>query len=363
MNTEYYCIITINDPTNYGNRLQNYALQQALKSYGPTTTVHQYLSSRASYIKSTTAFNLKRLLSPVLSHFNIKYKKLYSFLTFENKYMDGGRISDSVFSGVKIKNNISIKKVVIGSDQVWNYTFLPSTDSLELRMGRDFDANKLISYAASIGLDSISPQMQPIFKKYVNRIQALSVRENKARQLVESICDTPCEVVLDPTMLLTADEWRSIFTGCTATKNKYILTYFLGKPNAQQEQVIASYADKHNCEIVRINDPSDPQGYGAGPSEFVEYIANADYVFTDSFHACVFSIIFGKNFKVYNRNSQKMASMNSRMTTLFEHFGLNDTMQQYDVLNEVDYQAVHQKLGALRQKSLTWLDNALLDAH
>lgn len=364
-NIEYYSILTINDPTNYGNRLQNYALQQVLSTYGPTTTIKQYnwLPSRAAYLKQRLSTFLRTKMLKLKASLNKPLTpsehKLYNFIKFNEKYINDGLISETSFDGVRKSKHTEIKKVVIGSDQVWNYTFNLSDEDLKMRMGADFPAEKLISYAASIGLDSIEISKQEIFKEYISRIQHISMREKEACELIESICNVPATLVLDPTFLMTPEQWNHLFTGFTAQKKKYILTYFLGEPTAAQEEIINQYSRDHNCDILRINDERDPETYAAGPCEFVELIANSEFVFTDSYHACCFSIIFDKDFKVFNRNTKGMKNMNSRMRTLFRYFNLTDTMSEEDRIVLRDTLSHKKRLFELQQESKEWLNAAL----
>ncbi|RYQ03877.1 Polysaccharide pyruvyl transferase [Bifidobacterium pseudolongum subsp. globosum] len=363
---EYYCILTINDPMNYGNRLQNYALQTVLSRYGNTTTIHQYnrTPTKASYTKE----KLHDFLRPLLWHVNLLLKRRIpmqinrekNFYKFNKDFVPADLISETSFSGVHLrKKNFCVKKVIIGSDQVWNYTFDLSNDDLEMRLGRNYPSQKLLAYAASIGLDEIDAKEASIFKQYIPRIKHISVREHKAKELLESLCHVPAAVVLDPTLLVSASEWKKLFTGVTSKQKKYVVTYFLGKPTDKQEQIIQQYAHEHDCDIRRLNDTRDPEAFSAGPREFIEFIANSEYVFTDSYHACCFSIIFERYFKVFNRNTSTMKNMNSRMKSLFEQFGLADTMEHEDVLPHYNTVAVQQQLEERQKQSLDWLQEAL----
>lgn len=366
MNKEYYCILTINDPMNYGNRLQNYALQAVLSQYGNTTTIHQYnrTPTKLSYIRE----KLRNRLKPFFWRVNHLLKRRSvmqidrekNFYKFNKDFVPANLISETSFSGVRLhKKGIHIGKVIIGSDQVWNYTFNLSDDDLEMRLGRNYPTQKLLAYAASIGLDEIDAKETPIFEKYIPRIKHISVREHKAKELIESLCHIPTTVVLDPTLLVPAAEWKKLFPGIANNQKKYVVTYFLGKPTEKQERIIQQYAREHNCDIRRLNDIRDPEAFSAGPREFIEFIAKSEYVFTDSYHACCFSIIFQRYFKVFNRNTNTMKNMNSRMKSLFEQFNLVNTMENEDILPHYDKEAVYQRLKERQKQSMDWLDEAL----
>lgn len=359
---DYFCILTINDDGNYGNRLQNYALQELLKQYGPVTTIRTYLN-----VSGGVAFQRERLKHQ-LSHLKTEVMMLargqkrnealrrMNFYRFTHDYVPDNLICCTDSGSFQAKTGMRIRKVILGSDQVWNYTFGLSKNALRLRLGTFFPSEKLFSYAASIGLDNIDDEWAPIFHDCLNRIPAISVREETAKKLVESVSNQKATVVLDPTLMIPAEKWRNVFSGFVPDDDKYVLTYFLGKPSDNQERIIEQYAKEHGLRIRRINDLSDPETYPAGPREFVELFAKAQYVFTDSYHACCFSLIFSKDFKVYNRNSKGMANMNSRMQTLFHLFNLDTDMRKEDELPVYDHAQLKARLADLQQQSQKWLD-------
>jgi len=141
-----------------------------------------------------------------------------------------------------------------------------------------------------------------------------------------------------------------------------VLTYFLGRPSDEQERDIQAYAKAHGCRVRRILDFRDKETYVAGPQDFVELFSKAQYVFTDSYHACCFSILFHKQFTVFNRAGMTgKSNMNSRMETLFRLFNLNSVMMDSGLAPEIDYREVDCLLEQHRKESQEWLDNAMED--
>lgn len=358
---KYFCILTINDDYNYGNRLQNYALQELLKQYGSVTTARAYLNvSNEPVLQQRLERQLSRLKARVKllmggQKRNNALRQL-NFYNFTRDYVPDNLIYCTDSGMFRTKSGMHIRKIILGSDQVWNYTFGLSINALKLRLGAFFPSEKLLSYAASIGLDNIDSEWTPIFHDCLNRIPTISVREETAKKLVESVSNQKATVVLDPTLMIPAEKWRNVFSGFVPDDDKYVLTYFLGKPSDNQERIIEQYAKEHGLRIRRINDLSDLETYPAGPREFVELFAKAQYVFTDSYHACCFSLIFNKDFKVYNRNSKGMANMNSRMQTLFHLFNLDTDMYKEDELPVYDHAQLKARLADLQQQSQKWLD-------
>lgn len=362
---DYLCILTINDLGNYGNRLQNYALQEVLKEYGPVTTVDLQVGNfkihgRMRYIfkkAKQLTMNSIRYASGKSNH--VKAIRNSRFSSFTRKYVPDNLLVDSTTRGLQAWRNIHVKKAVIGSDQVWNYTFGLSDKDLALRLGSDFAPEQLLTYAASIGLDSIADERKPVFERYLNRIPSISVREERAKELVEQNSAQHATVVLDPTLMVSAERWKRIMPGFVRDDDRYVLTYFLGTPSSEQKRTIDRYAEEHGLRVRRINDKSDPETFAAGPREFVELFSKAQYVFTDSYHACCFSIIFGKDFKVYNRNSSGVSNMNSRMQTLFNLFDLTTSMSDETEIPTYDHRKINERLAQLQHSSKQWLDNAI----
>ncbi|MCH9276848.1 polysaccharide pyruvyl transferase family protein [Bifidobacterium amazonense] len=357
-------ILTINDPINYGNRLQNYALQRVLKRYGNVNTLN-LPNERTSSLIYNIRMHIKNIFRPFLLHcfsllsdsFGLASKRRINFDKFSNNYIE----TDKSVIVLRRKYSFHNDCLVIGSDQVWNDQILASDELLPLRLGAFVSNGHVISYAASFGVSQVVPKSYSIFDKYLHRMSAISVREDRGAELVKEISGLDATVVLDPTLMLTTDDWKTVIAGDFVPSNdRYVLTYFLGDPSAQQEHVIQECAKAHGCRVRRMLDLRDPETYVAGPADFVELFSKAEYVFTDSYHACCFSILFEKQFKVFNRaNFSGKSSMNSRMQTLFRLFELDDLMDDDAKLTHIDYVHVNQLLDHHRKASREWLDQAM----
>lgn len=360
-----YIIITINDKTNYGNILQNYALTKMLKHYGDVFTAdceaHLDSNFRQKFfpVLKIARFS-KRFLSNFLSnHFFTVIRRQFNIDRFIKIHDLSLKYTVTYLYGIKPIIDSSFT-VVIGSDQVWNYSGM-SQNGFSLRLGSFVPQNvKIVSYAASFGVSHISDEILPIFQKYLPRLKAISVRENKGKELVKEKVGLESTVVLDPTLMLCTNQWNSITRGFVSDNDQYILTYFLGMPSDEQEQVIQDYAKAHGCRIRRILDLRDKETYVAGPQDFVELFAKAQYVFTDSYHACCFSILYHKQFTVFNRAGMGgKANMNSRMETLFNLFDLDCVVMDKGIAPQIDYYKVDRLLAQHRAESRAWLDRAM----
>lgn len=191
-------------------------------------------------------------------------------------------------------------------------------------------------------------------------MKAISVREDRGAELVKAMTGLEATVVLDPTLMLSANKWLEITKDFVPDNDRYVLTYFLGRPSDEQERDIQLYAKEHECRVRRMLDLRDKETYVADPQDFVELFSKAQYVFTDSYHACCFSILFHKQFTVFNRAGMTgKSSMNSRMETLFRLFDLDSVMMDSGFAPEIDYAKVDRLLEQHRRESQTWLDKAM----
>lgn len=248
---------------------------------------------------------------------------------------------------------------IVGSDQVWNPDWAKYTyDRMFLRF---CSPTKRISYAASFGVDKIPEKWVDKYKAGLIDFKALSVREDKAVDIVKNTIGITCHKVLDPTMLLERAEWDKIKKMPTKINGKnYILTYFLGGRTREVEKVIYRYAKLTDSAVINLQDYNMPY-YTVGPDEFVGLISKAKMVLTDSFHATVFSIIYEKPFVVYDRQGSGK-KMGSRLSSLLEMCGLNDrraSALDEKMLLQVDYTNARLAIQKEKVHSLKYLNEAI----
>lgn len=362
---KHLLVVTINDNFNYGNRLQNYALSVLLSQYGKSDTVKCELFPTN---------RVKQVLLPLYKIYSLIRDYILDFKTGSFVEARKRRSNCVDFTHDYVNNNIynltSVRGlypqclfdgVILGSDQVWNYQWL-TQDGLALRLGSFVPPHiPIISYAASFGVSDIDDKtFEAVFRKYLPRLKAISVREDRGVELVRKLSRCEATVVLDPTLMLSSEQWNNIMRDFVPLNDRYVLTYFLGYPSEAQERVIQEQAKTLGCRVRRILDLRDKETYVAGPQDFVELFSKAQYVFTDSYHACCFSILYHKQFTVFNRAGMEgKASMNSRMETLFRLFDLDSVMMDEGMAPEIDYDKVDRLLAQHRKESQAWLDKAM----
>lgn len=336
-------LITLNGFHNFGNRLQNYALNTYLNNFGECKTIW-YKKNRISLLLD--------LMKPRL--FFLKKGRRYNhFLKFTNSY-----IKPIYTSNIKQFKDATF---VVGSDQVWNITFEDFDNSYFLDFSKK---NNNISYAASIGIDKIPTNKLELFVNGINNIQTISVREDRAKTIIkETTGREDVEVLIDPTMLLSAKEWELVskkpkMLAC----KKYILLYFLGDLTIDKKNEISRIASENDCEIINLLDENSPF-YLCGPSEFLYLEKNAFLICTDSFHSSVFAILFNRPFVVFDREQKDVKKMNSRIDTLLKKFELKNRKYNGKSITkenlENDYTKAYQILEIERKKSDIFLKKAL----
>lgn len=259
---------------------------------------------------------------------------------------------------------------LVGSDQLWR------TDSVEhgyYTLEWVPDNIRKIAYSTSIGVKEVPWFQVEKNKRFMNRFDHIALREQSACDLVYKLTGRKVQVVLDPTLLFTGEQWLDIQQKEPLTDGKYIFCYLLGD-NPQQRELIKQVKAKTGYKIVALQHlddyiPSD-EGFAdeapyVGPREFLNYIRNAEYVFTDSFHCSVFSILYKKNFFTFSRFAEgAKQSTNTRIDNLLHIAGLEDRRMTADktadsvVKFKGSFEGVDGRLDALRKSSMEYLHKA-----
>ena len=370
-------IITIIDNLNYGNRLQNVALDMILKELGHTSTTGIICFCKEDWIIKTESgfkravkrffpfFLYKKHIQHSLDKINkddLTIKKREKFLDFNKEYLD-------MFPPVIARNNKQIGKIlgesnydffISGSDQVWNphfeghtYEFLWFTDK-----------QKRLSFAASIGVEVIPHYLTSYYKKSLQDYKWISVREESARKLLSAFSNHQIDVTLDPTMLVEREKWIDISRkpSCELPE-KYMCAYFLGKtPDSVDE-----FSRRKGLPIVVLNNKNYPDLFMLDPAEFLYVINHSEFVLTDSFHAFVFSLKFNKEFYVFKRQQAGVGDMFSRIEGLINLFRLqnrvqkNDTVIEDELIDAKTWKEIGEYFASEKKQSINKLKEILND--
>lgn len=336
-------ILTLKGNFNYGNKLQNYALQQFIESFGYTaeTILYDFDIEKNEYERILVFFNkVRKLITNIirpkrfLERIEIRRRNQYcyhlrekSFINFTDKYIHRSTIKvdlDTITDSKKLEYlDKRYLSVFAGSDQVWN-SF--DTDVFpELFFLPFMKSKKRNSFSASFGFTEIpNSKFLPLYSDALEKMNAISVREESGKDLIQSLVQKEVEVLLDPTFLLSREVWLSLAKECLyKPKKKYMLIFFLGPISSEYRNLINNINRKYKFEVVELNNFSNENLYKIPPEEFLDLFSDASCVITDSFHGTVFSIIFQIPFFVVDRISE-MGSMNTRVINLLSKFELSD---------------------------------------
>lgn len=339
-------IITLFGNFNFGNRLQNFAMQEFLKTIG-ITPISIYRTN--IYDKNFKNFfkNVMRYLYGCISK---KGKRSLKFWIFTKKNIDF----------ICVKNNDDYTRIeskfdyfIVGSDQVWNPEFFDQPFEQFLLFTTP---NKKIPLSVSFGVEKIPNKKIEIVKKCLKTFNYISVREEKAAEIIKTLVNKDSLTLIDPTMMIEKKIWDSHLTNINIP-NRYILTYFLGEITNEYHQLIKKVSEEYELEIVNVLDKKS-KFYVTDPFDFITLISKAKIVITDSFHGSVFSIIYHIPLVICSREDHFL-SMNSRIDTLVKKFGIENRLFSNidfkDLLND-DYTQYDLNIQKERSKVMKFLE-------
>lgn len=326
-------IVTLFGEYNFGNRLQNYAVQQVLRKNGLDAETIKYIGLEDDV--------------PVIRNEKDE-SRLKKFKSFNENIEFADEILYKEYEAPK-RFAEDYDYIIMGSDQIWNFTF----DKIfsDKALGTFAPKEKRVSFSASFGVDYVPEEGSSLYelcKNGLNDIKSISVRESAGKEIVKKLTGRDdAEVLIDPTMMLDESEWEKVMKKPENLKtDKYILKSFLGDVSNDVWKELRRVADENDCEIIDISDKNSPY-YDMGPAEFLYLEKNAFLVATDSFHSCVFSIIFSTPFVIFKRQSKDLQSMYSRIETLLETFDMKNRVFNKKITADIldnDYSKAHEIL-------------------
>lgn len=359
---------------NYGTFLQAYALQQVLLHLGYDNVI----LDDSSIIKSLPRGNRKTplrvlhlLIRKVLHHCSSGYREYQrkteqtrkEYDAFKRKYLK----IDSGFSSLsEVGERYDI--YICGSDQIW----YPSDEIFHPYFYLAFTNKKKVAYAPSVG-SSVYPEAYKFkVKALLDSFSHISVRERQGAELLSSFTNVPVEVVVDPTLLLSGENWYRLTKDSPTGSMPYILCYLLTE-NPRYISFVQEYARAKKMRLKIFANNYHYMKYGdecifGGPERFLTEIRYAAVVFTDSFHATIFSIHFERDFYTFKRfNELSKINQNSRLINLFsqleikERFLGESELEKVDNVQEIDYASVSQHLERKREDSMRYLVKSLCE--
>lgn len=366
-------IITITDGCNYGNRLQNYALQTALEKSGAkveTLRRKNYHDAIDLKLKVTCKTFIKIILGKDMETARRSRKR--NFREFNSQYVN--------FSKYTLQKNRAPKNLAthydaffVGSDQVWNPAFRLIREDIDNYFASFAPKEKKFSYAASFGISEIPAQYTDYYCEKLSSFCRISVREDQGIDIVSSLSGETAESVCDPTLLLNTAEWNVIMEKPSwVTQGRYLVTYFLGEISEDVHQSIKTYTKQKNLKVISLQsefikgrDIIDQDSFAASPQQFLWLIAHSECVLTDSFHACVFSILYRRPFQVFSRKAfEENNKMESRLESLLSKFELQNRMCEGELIKNLlteplDDDTIERVLSMEQEKGYSFIQECL----
>lgn len=382
-------IVTFVKADNYGAELQAYALQKKLNMMGydaevldlekeqgvmssSKRNIYISLKNRIRYYGFWRGCNkfiqaVLETLSERQANKNNQEQIKAKHRIFEHFFENKIKHSPEYIKLDDLANkNLPYDIYIAGSDQIWNYMQTNRLDVFFLKFANRFHARK-ISYAASFSVPSIPKDLENVYKPLIENLDAISVRENNALEIISKLSRKKAVQVLDPTLLLNRSEWVNDVAkpNYLPNLNKVVVIYTLSGSKYIYE-LAKGIAKKLDANVVNIkNGFSRVKGddgiihiMDAGPQEFISLLNKAVYVITDSFHGTAFSINFNIPFTTL---LNPVSNINSRALSLLEMCKLTSRMIYDDGNNAfpktltVDFTEANYILSAWRKKSIDYL--------
>lgn len=380
-------IITLYDNGNLGAALQAYALNRVLREMGNSCETIRY--RRLCDGKSDEEINRENRKLLLKSHNGRRefvIKAVVSVITKRRRKQRMERIhsfiedyipqSTESYSGVQqlCDVNSQYDAFICGSDNIWNRRRFDSSYFLSfVKKGK-----KRYSYAAGFSASELSDQEKEKIIPLIEQLDTISVRDPIGRELLQKLSRAEIREDLDPTMLLLSREWSKIAEPePRLVKWKYIFCYLLG--NGRDGRNAAKLLkEKTGMKIITLPHATTIQsndvGFGdiklwdVSPQRFIWLVENASYIITDSFHGCVFSILFEKQFCVFRRFTKSDESeLNLRLDGILNKLGIigriaNSPENGIEIIQkEINYNEVNKKIASYREQSIAYLEQIAVE--
>lgn len=337
-------IITLYGYINYGNRFQNYAIQELLKKYDFEVDTIVVRKRSKIFLK-----NMLEIFKAILG--NTKSRRYLKLWEFSNKYIQTKNIYTSDLH-IDSKYAQFYSYFVVGSDQVWNpYIRRRERDNFFLRFT---EQKQRICLAPSFGVDEIPKESLEDFKNGLMGFDILSSREKTGLDIILKLTGRKAKCLIDPTLVLNKKDWHKLFEKPTSISENYIVVSFLGEIDTKCFGKINSLAQEHKLNIINVMEKA------YSPGEILYMLSNASLVCTDSFHFSAFSINFNTPFIVFRRKGNNIESnMFSRLSNLLELFKLGERVsERIDWKNPMvcDFERANEILENERDSFFKYLD-------
>jgi len=361
-------MITFHSACNYGAILQTTALYHSLKhilNVSPVVVDYTPLSIKiADFVRFfPVSFNLREVLTGLLT-FDARKRKINEFRTYSNEYMVKTVKFRSKRNLYKSYPNVDVH--LCGSDQIWNPQL---TLGVCAPLFLDYAAKSTsikASYSASFGLSNLPRFTNKRIAQLLSKLDKISVREKSGQDIVNGLIGRHAECTVDPTLLLSDKEWDNYITEPRISK-PYILVFKMQNNSKIYEtaRILKRLTDLPIIEVSRYGFKHygiDVSFADVGPSEFLGFIKNAEYVCTNSYHGILFSLIYDR--PCFFHSGSRWNERGQHVMTLVEQKDKIITDQIVNASNCMDYcvkisEEARQRLEEEKQHSINYLHRVL----
>lgn len=379
-------IVTMVGVDNYGNLLQNYAVKKLIEENGfKAITLNNNIieSVKVNEVKTKDklkpSFILNYLKVVLFKKFGCKNSKDFSpfgvvsrisnYKRFNEKKENRiARLSafrneclpfDSALVNSEAFHQEKYFAFVCGSDVVWHPTFHHDKSNDFLAFA---PKHKRIALAPSFGVAHIPEGRIADYKKWIEGIEHLSVREKTGAQIIKELTGRNALVLSDPTLSVEVETWRSIQQAPKEDiKEDFVFCYFLGNKTKAYEKFIKRYAKDNSCKIISVLDAADLEHYDVSLGEFLWLIDNAKAVFTDSFHGVVFSTLFHSPFIAFKRVERGL-ELFSRISSFLSDIKLENRVYpliSFEEIGNIDFDFSDEVIEKKRKLTKKFLSKAI----
>lgn len=372
-------ILTLPFHTNYGGLLQAYALKNILVEWGHDVSfisisqeinLPLYKLFIRYLFRLCKKYILRRKKVEIFweKHHNEYIKEQQTYAKYTNQFVKKQLPTLFYQSFADIKET-DFDAIIVGSDQIWRKKYVPVIETSFLNFSKDWNIRR-ISYAPSFGTDQweYSDTETKNCRRLLSNFDFVSVREKEGINLCRKYLDRNAEWVLDPTFLLNRNIYIDKLELKKTKKSKGNLLCYIIDMDEEKQKLINIVVKEKGLTPFSVNSRAEDtynkfysieEKIQPPVEEWLRGFYDADYIVTDSFHACAFSIIFGKQFLVYGNKDRGL----SRFISILHLFDLDDriiTSSNNIVLpNDYNVTLVHEKLSQQQEKSILFLKSSL----
>lgn len=365
-------VLTLPLHANYGGILQAYALQRVLQDMGHDVVLLDTYPQCPTLnpFPLQQLFYLKRLLMKIVApHKAIplfyEREEMTRFPKKEHiRQFYRQHVHHVPFGAGATLNSRDFDALIVGSDQVWRPMYSPNIFDAYLSFAQGWSHVKRIAYAASFGTDAWEYNEEQTTEccRLAQMFDAVSVREESAVTLCKEHLGVNASWVLDPTLLVDPHHYKVHIAKADADYQSSMCFGYILDASEEKEAIFNRIATSQRLHISSFQNVDDPDNVAAPSVEsWLKAFHHAEFVFTDSFHGCVFSIIFNKSFVVYGNVNRGMA----RFHSLLSMFGLESRLVSTpdEAVNvacqSIDWDSVNNRLSELRKFSMDFLQSSL----